>query len=293
MLCRDSRLSVLGKECKREEMTANESKKENILWQLPIVGSFKSMSYCIRTADDLCFVIDGGDAPETDYLVDFINTHLDGKVDVWFITHPHKSHVGAFIKILNEGLVPVKKIIYSYLDPEVVARHELGRVPEVENFNAAVKQSKIPSVRVRNGDRLKLGKSIVKIIGVPAVDTSRNYINNLNVIYKFNFKTSSVLFLGDTGYEAGLALLTLFKDELKSDILQMAHHGYYGVSKELYAVIAPSVCLWPTRREIWPGTSKILTSEGEDISETYDFMCSRGVTKHYVAGIDGLTELHL
>lgn len=272
-------------------MAANESKKENILWQLPITGSFKSMSYCIRTADDLCFVIDGGDAPETDYLVDFIRTHLDGKVDVWFVTHPHKAHVGAFVRILNEGLVPVKKIVYAYLDPEVISHHEQSRLQELENFNAAIKLSKIPSVRVRNGDRLKLGKSIVKIICAPPTESSRNYINNAGVIYKFNFKTSSALFLGDVGYEAGLALLTSFKDELKSDVLQMSHHGYYGVSKELYAVIAPSVCLWPTRREIWPGTSKILTSESKDISEIYDFMCSRGVTKHYVAGIDGLTEL--
>ncbi|MBR5527976.1 MAG: hypothetical protein IKV97_03155 [Clostridia bacterium] len=263
------------------------------LWQLPIIGSFKSMSYCIKTADDQHFVIDGGDAPEAEYLTSFINENFDGRVDAWFITHPHKSHVGAFIKVLSEGNVSVRKIVYSYLDPEVIAKHDPRGVSDVEAFNNAIKLSKLPSVRVRNGDRLKIGKSIVKIIGAVGLDSSRNYINNTGVIYKFNFKTSSVLFLGDAGQEAGLSLLTTFKDELKSDILQMSHHGFYGVSKELYATIAPSVCLWPTRKEIWPATTSVVTSEAEDVKNTYEYMCSIGVEEHYVSGIDGLSEIAL
>lgn len=272
---------------------AVENGNESLLWQLPIIGSFKSMSYCIRTADNMSFVIDGGDLAEADYLADFIRTNLDGHVDAWFITHPHKAHAGAFIKILNEQSIPVKRIIYPYMDPEIVARYEQSRVQEIVDFNAAVKLSKIPSDRVRNGDRLKLGKSIVKVIAATDVETARNYVNNRGMIYKFNFKTSTVLFLGDIGYEAGLSLLSSFKDELKSDIVQMSHHGYYGVSKELYAVIAPSICLWPTRREIWPVTSRLLTGEGKDISTTYEYMRSIGVIEHHVAGVEGLCVLKL
>lgn len=272
-------------------MASKHLEKDCTLWQLPIVGSFKSMSYCIKTADGLHFVVDGGDTPEAEYLVDFIKENLDGRVDAWFVTHPHKSHVGAFINVLSSSLVSVKKIIYSYLDPEVIVKKDSSCVSEIENFNNAIKQSKIPSLRVRNGDRLKIGKNIVKIIGAENVDTDRNYLNNIGVIYKFNFKTASVLFLGDAGYEAGLSLLSSFKDELKSDILQMAHHGYYGVSNELYSMISPDICLWPTRKEIWPEGS-ILTSESQNIKDTYDYMCSLGVSEHYVSGRDGLSEIH-
>lgn len=270
-----------------------ESGKETVLWQLPIAGSFKSMSYCVRASDDMHFVIDGGDAAEAEYLADFIRTELDGRVDAWFVTHPHKAHVGAFIKILTDGEISVKRIVYPYFDPEVVARYEQSRAQEIIDFNAAVKQSKIPSDRVRNGDRLKFGKSIVKVIAATDVETARNYVNNRGMIYKFNFKTSTVLFLGDVGHEAGLSLLGNFKDELKSDVVQMAHHGYYGVSKELYSVIAPSICLWPTRREIWPSTSRLMTGEGKDVAATYDYMRAIGVTEHHVAGVEGLCALKL
>lgn len=274
-------------------MSDKVNEKEYILWQLPIIGSFKSMSYCIKTADDQHFVIDGGDLPEAEYLLNFINEKLDGRVDVWFITHPHKSHAAAFIKILDDRAVTVKKIVYSYLDPEVISKYEPKTVSEVESFNNAIKLSRVPSVRVRNGDRLKFGRNIVKIIGAAALDSDRNFIDNTGVIYKFNFKTASVLFLGDAGYEAGISLMSSFKDELKCDILQMSHHGYYGVANELYSIISPDICLWPTRREIWPESSaKVLTSEGESIKNTYDYMCFLGVSEHYISGIHGLSEIH-
>ena len=273
-------------------MSNKTNEKDCTLWQLPIIGSFKSMSYCIKTADGQHFVIDGGDSPETEYLVQFINDNLQGRVDAWFVTHPHKSHVGAFINIIGEKLLSVKKIIYSYLDPEIVAKRDNSCVQDIENFNNAIKASKISSLRVRNGDRLKIGKNIVKIIGAESLDSDRNYLNNIGVIFKFNFKSASVLVLGDAGYEAGLSLLSTFKDELKSDILQMAHHGFYGVSHELYSMISPDICLWPTRKEIWPDGTNILTSESDDIKATYDHMCSLGVSEHYISGIDGLSEIH-
>ncbi len=270
----------------------DKAEKDYTLWQLPITGSFKSMSYCIKTADNQSFVIDGGDLPEEGYLSAFIKEKFGGKVDVWFITHPHKSHTAAFAEIIRKGTIIVKKIIYSYVDPELALKYEPSSFSDVENFNNAVKTSKIPSVRVRNGDRLKFGKNIVKIIGAEMLDSDRNYINNTGVVYKFNFKTASVLFLGDIGNEAGLSLMTAFKDELKCDILQMSHHGYYGVSNELYGMISPDICLWPTCKEIWPDGSNVLTRESRDIKNTYEYMNSVGVIEHYIAGIDGLTEIN-
>lgn len=263
----------------------------NYLWQLPIVASFKSMSYCIKTADGSHFVIDGGDAAEAEYLENFINEQLDGRVDAWFITHPHKSHVGAFEKIIAESSVTVNKIVYSYHDPETVSKREPKSVNDVIAFNKAIKNSKIPSVRVKSGDRLKFGKCIVKIIVSESLESDRNHLNDRGVIYKFNFKTASILFLGDVGRDASFSLLSSYDNELKSDILQMAHHGYYGVSNELYDTISPNICLWPTRKEMWQSHATLLTNESKELESTYAHMCANGVEKHYVAGIDELTKI--
>lgn len=272
-------------------MSARFTLKDNILWQLPAIGSFKSMSYCIRTTDGQHFIIDGGGIHEAQYLKEFIKLNLDGRVDAWFITHPHKSHAGAFVKLIESGEISVGKIIYSYLDPEIVNKYEQDGASDVKVFNNTVKLAKVSSVRVRNGDRLKLGKSIIKIISPQNLETTRNYLNNNSVIYKFNFKSKSILFLGDIDANAGTSLMTSYKDELKSDILQMSHHGYYGASNELYEIISPDICLWPTRKELWPDCSGTQTNESESIRSTYEFMQSLGITKHYISGIDGLTEI--
>jgi hypothetical protein len=53
-----------------------------------------------------------------------------------------------------------------------------------------------------------------------------------------------VIFLGDLGVESGNKMLSRLGDSLKSDYCQMAHHGQAGCSREVYAAIKPSVCLW-------------------------------------------------
>ena len=42
----------------------------------------------------------------------------------------------------------------------------------------------------------------------------------------------------------GDALMDESRDKLKSDIVQMAHHGHMNVSMEVYAEILPEACLW-------------------------------------------------
>ena len=61
-----------------------------------------------------------------------------------------------------------------------------------------------------------------------------------------------ILFLGDMGWQAGEDFLANHtQEELKSDVLQMAHHGQRGVEEELYQEISPEVCLWPTPDWLW------------------------------------------
>ena len=50
------------------------------------------------------------------------------------------------------------------------------------------------------------------------------------------------------------------KEKLKVNILQMAHHGQQGVSKEIYEYIKPKICLWPTPDWLWINDS----GNGED-----------------------------
>ena len=66
--------------------------------------------------------------------------------------------------------------------------------------------------------------------------------------------------LGDTGVNLSKKLLDTQKEKLKSDIVQMSHHGQNGATKELYSQIQPQICMWPTPEWLWKNDS----GTGED-----------------------------
>ena len=71
--------------------------------------------------------------------------------------------------------------------------------------------------------------------------------------------------LADAGAEA-----------LKSDIVQMAHHGQNGVGEEVYQAINPSICLWPSPDWLWNNAGNRYR-----ISETKGWMSRLNVQRHY------------
>ena len=71
-----------------------------------------------------------------------------------------------------------------------------------------------------------------------------NLMNDSSLVFKLTTNNTSVLFLGDLGPEGGDVLFDESRHLLKSDIVQMAHHGHMNVGMEVYAAIMPKACLW-------------------------------------------------
>ena len=57
------------------------------------------------------------------------------------------------------------------------------------------------------------------------------------------------LFLADAEAQTTNLLNNMYGSTLKSDIMQIAHHGYSGGSTSLYQKVAPKYTLWPTSQE--------------------------------------------
>lgn len=73
---------------------------------------------------------------------------------------------------------------------------------------------------------------------------TNNLMNDSSLVFKLFAPNKTVLFLGDLGPEAGDILFRESKHLLKSDLVQMAHHGHMNVGMEVYAEILPEGCLW-------------------------------------------------
>lgn len=137
--------------------------------------------------------------------------------------------------------------------------------------------------------------------------------NNTTSVFRMTTMGQSVLFLGDAAEPEGL-MLKYFHDKntensnnyfsLKSDIVQMAHHGHECVQMHVYAEILPEACMWCARDWLYaepevPDWMKDRERQKRmkrirmyGVALTRKWMDLLGVKKHYVTA-DGTQTIPL
>ena len=211
------------------------------------------MGYYIKTSTGKNIIIDGGNLQDSENLQKYINQN-GGKVDYWFITHYHTDHTGALVEVLNNTKIPIERIIYHEVDRNMVEQNEPSRLGQYDLIHEALKNERIQGkiIDPTIGQFFQISSNInMKIINIYENDITENFGNNTSTVYKLKINDKSVLFLGDTGVESSQKLLNNYKEDLKSDYVQMAHHGQNGATLELYKEINPTYCLWPTPAWLW------------------------------------------
>jgi len=215
------------------------SKKEIQLTQLQANSHRQMMGYIIKDSKGKVIVIDGGTSED--------------KVDVWFITHPHSDHAGAFIKLIRDTNISVEKIYYTMNEIEWYKQYAVERAIEAEEFENALQNERIKDKveEVSINEVINIDFIKCEILGVKNPEITNDAFNNSSMVIKMLLPKTSILFLGDTGVESGEKLISTQKEKLKSDIVQVAHHGQNGANEDLYKEIQPKICLWPTPEWIW------------------------------------------
>ena len=242
------------------------------------------MGYIIKTSEGKVIVVDGGTREDAPNLEKHIN-ELGNKVDVWFITHPHSDHAGAIIEIIEETDIQINKIYYTMNDIQWYQQYASERANEAEDFKNAIQNERIKDIaeEVSLNQIINIDFIECEILGIKNPEITEDAFNNSSMVIKMNLPETSILFLGDTGAESGDKLLETQASKLKSDIVQVAHHGQNGAKESLYQAIQPSICLWPTPEWIWNNDN----GEGENTGpwstfETRSWMEKLGVKQNII-----------
>ena len=232
--------------------TKNEYEQEIQLTQLRANVHRQMMGYIIKTSENKIIVIDGGTSEDAPNLEKHIS-ELGNKVDVWFITHPHSDHAGAIKKIIEETEIRIDKIYYTMNNIEWYQQYATERAYEAEDFKSAIQNERVKdkTEEVTLNQIINIDFIRCEILGIKNPEITNDAVNNSSMVIKMNLPETSILFLADTGVESGDKLLNTQKDKIKSDIVQVAHHGQNGAKESLYQAIQPSICLWPTPEWIW------------------------------------------
>ena len=289
---------VLGSAAAAADTQESGAKTALTLWQLPNQSGTQMESYLLLTDSDQLVVIDGGMKHDADYLLKKIREiHPDGRVDYWLFTHIHLDHAHALATILNR-YPDVLKIGQVYCDFPPLAWIERVE-PSSYDVSAEILEAlgKLPNVaKMPKGEPLRLGSvEITALNDLDDLDLERpgTVINDTSILYRVKTPETTLLFLGDLEPRGQEALVGKLPPEaFRADVVQMAHHGQNGVTRDFYDLVRPTVCLWCAPDWLWDNNPP---GQGSDTGpwktvQTRAWMNEMGVRKHYIIK-DGLIRL--
>ncbi len=217
----------------------------------PVLQLGEGMSYVVRVEDGSFVIIDGGyrrgcfakiiyellveTAPDPDNIV----------ISAWYFTHAHGDHAGAFLdfgEMYWDRPIKIERFIYNFIDdPEYCENFEIGLVPRVKQDIARFWPNAVCYNKVNAGQKFWFGDTCVDILfgiqdfmprDIPnEADATpktpkKGDGNNLSVVAKFTFGSGKVFMaLGDTTTICCNEMCARYGDFLKSDYVQMSHHG--------------------------------------------------------------------
>ena len=250
------------------------------------------MTYLIRLGDGRFAVIDGGMAEEgeVEHLLELLKEQnvTEGlpQIAVWFFTHAHIDHFNGFVKMMREyrEQVQVECLAYSWV------RQDLAKgFSPLEGFEAAIDEvlaweNPPKIIRPRSGQRF-VYPGVTFDVMYTCEDLYPNLIPNLNdssLVMRMTACGRRVYWLADMQARAAGYLAKKYpKDSFSCEILQVAHHGYWGASEELYELMDPEVLFWPCPGFRYP---ELLEWDGNHFLRD-----SKKIRRIYVSGLEETT----
>lgn len=188
-------------------------------------------STLIVTPKNKKILIDGGEG-KTNVLFQYLLDRRINKIDYIIISHFDSDHCNGLIEIIEK--MRVENIVMSKQSKE---SEEYKKNLEI------IKQKNIKVSSVKAEDKIIIEKNLYTKILNPAEKFEFQDLNNNAIVAKLVYKDFSMLFTGDIE-KAEENLAKKYKNELKSTILKVAHHGSKtSTSEEFLKYVEPQIAL--------------------------------------------------
>jgi len=264
------------------------------LWQMPAFFHEIQMGYVLKTDDDKLIIIDGGGASAAPFLKSYIE-QLGGVVHTWVVTHAHKDHIGALLRIIENKGIKINRLIHAPPTTKWVKDNEPRTLSLFERYQNTLVTSGIALLEPSVTESLELGKGVtLQVLSIYNPEIKSNAVNNSSLVFRVVSKSKSVLFLGDMGPEGGQKILAeRAVEEIRADYVQMAHHGQKGVDRNFYETVGATYALWPTPKWLWENKAE---GGGYDSGDhetiiVQEWMSDMGIKKNFVSGLDETVQI--
>ncbi len=168
-------------------------------------------------------------------------------VAAWVLTHAHGDHTGGFIRFTNTyaGKVNVERVIYNFTTKAQYALvDDYGRDDQARSAAKALGDEVI---RAHNGQVYHFGSATMEILYTfeDFEPQPLPYHNTTSLVFRISMGGQTVMVLGDAYTLSNNIMSKMYGNYLKSDIVQVTHHGYQGGTTQVYDLIDAETALWP------------------------------------------------
>ncbi len=217
------------------------------------------MGYVFVSENRHLIVVDGGHGEDAEELVQLLTDCANDDIppiDLWIVTHPHLDHYGALCEIAARDdlrkRVRVKQLVYcfpaSFRDRNGKAPCDKANRYMEEICTALGAEAHVPTER----ERMNLNGLELTILFVPPdcgglTDcTALHNPNSLSLIFTVQRDGRRVMMTGDACPVTMQYCVEKYGSALKSDILQLPHHGLCDTGNpDFYRLVNAEILLIP------------------------------------------------
>lgn len=202
----------------------NESVKlqDNVNLEVYFLDVGQADSILIKLEDEY-MLIDAGNNEDGVKLVNYFNELGIKEFKYVFGTHPHEDHIGGMDDIITNFKID------NYYMPD-----KITTTKTFEDVLDALINNNLQYAILEKGDEFNLSSANFKVI---YAGDETNDINDSSIVLKLTYGNNSFLLTGDATSNVEK---TLLNDNIKSDVLKVAHHGSnYSSTEEFLDVVSP------------------------------------------------------
>lgn len=218
------------------------------------------MFYAVRCEDGSFFLIDSAHQNSVydhvrihDFLRSLTPEGQKIKIAGWFFSHAHQDHIVKFMDFIRSDFndYEIEALYYNFPDPDGKSSEYWKPDDRVtmREFVALMNERKdLKKITLHTGDVFNINelKFSVLVTYEDIFPMEIERFNDTSVVLMMETAGQKVFFPGDAGELESDFLVEHYGDGLKSDILQLSHHGFRGGTVALYEKVNAPVVLIST-----------------------------------------------
>jgi len=243
---------------------------------MPLYSGAVGLSYIVTLEDGSFVVFDGGNVADNGIEHDILWSTLVAlhkeiygaeptttnpvRIAAWVLTHVHGDHYRVFTTMAKKygstGLLKMDYMIANtpapdscYLWTEETTQMNPDRIKSLQNSF----KDGFTYIKVMTGQKFYLANLEIEVLTTwmdlnpltPANGNNTNTILRFTLSNKDSSKKVTQMWTGDANRWQSRFVCAMYGDYLKSDMVNIAHHGNAGCEIEFYDKVSPTAVWWP------------------------------------------------